>query len=433
MLHEMGYETGVDLERVIEAAREAQDVLGRPLGQPRAHGRPGRVAARLALAVATGAASVLPGFLVGALALQIRSDLDVRVEAVAAGVSVFFLAGALGAGWGGRLADHVGAARAMRRCVLITAACLLAGALLAESLVVLLLLLAVAGVANAVCQPAINLFVSEQIAADRQGLGFGIKQSGIPAAILVSGLALPGAGDPARLARHVRALRARAACGRGSRCAARLRCTCRGGPRRGGRPACSSSRPSGRRSPPPGRARSARTSWRRRWTWGSAEGTAGLLAAVSSALSLAVRVMLGARADRRRDYGLSTVVVLLAAGSVGFALMATDAVPSFVAGTLLAFTLGWGWPGLFNLAVVDSNRETPGSATGVSQTGIYVGAGAGPAAFGVPLRPGGARGRVARGGRHDAARSGRDVARSPGGRARPGRSSGLICPADSGV
>jgi cyanate permease len=31
---------------------------------------------------------------------------------------------------------------------------------------------------------------------------------------------------------------------------------------------------------------------------------------------------------------------------------------------------------------VDSNRETPGSASGVSQTGIYVGAAFGPAAFG---------------------------------------------------
>ena len=93
MLHEMGYETGIDLARVIEAAREAQDVLGRPLGSHVLTAGPGRVAARLALAVATGAASVLPGFLVGALALQIRADLDVRVEAVAAGVSVFFLAG----------------------------------------------------------------------------------------------------------------------------------------------------------------------------------------------------------------------------------------------------------------------------------------------------------------------------------------------------
>ena len=58
--------------------------------------------------------------------------------------------------------------------------------------------------------------------------------------------------------------------------------------------------------------------------------------------------------------------------------MATDAIPSFVAGTLLAFTLGWGWPGLFNLAVVDSNRETPGSATGVTRDGDLRRRGGGP-------------------------------------------------------
>lgn len=32
MLHEMGIETGIDLEKLLLAAREAQDVLGRPLG-----------------------------------------------------------------------------------------------------------------------------------------------------------------------------------------------------------------------------------------------------------------------------------------------------------------------------------------------------------------------------------------------------------------
>src|SRR3954464_7777927 len=32
MLHEMGYETGVDLDALVECAREAQEVLGRPLG-----------------------------------------------------------------------------------------------------------------------------------------------------------------------------------------------------------------------------------------------------------------------------------------------------------------------------------------------------------------------------------------------------------------
>ena len=32
MLHEMGYDTGVDLGRLIECAREVQRVLGRSLG-----------------------------------------------------------------------------------------------------------------------------------------------------------------------------------------------------------------------------------------------------------------------------------------------------------------------------------------------------------------------------------------------------------------
>ena len=32
MLHEMGIETGIDLGLLLEAARAARDVLGRPLG-----------------------------------------------------------------------------------------------------------------------------------------------------------------------------------------------------------------------------------------------------------------------------------------------------------------------------------------------------------------------------------------------------------------
>ena len=31
MLHEMGYETGIDIERLLEASRAVRDVLGRPL------------------------------------------------------------------------------------------------------------------------------------------------------------------------------------------------------------------------------------------------------------------------------------------------------------------------------------------------------------------------------------------------------------------
>jgi hydroxymethylglutaryl-CoA lyase len=32
MLHEMGYETGIDLSKLLDAAADVQEVLGRPLG-----------------------------------------------------------------------------------------------------------------------------------------------------------------------------------------------------------------------------------------------------------------------------------------------------------------------------------------------------------------------------------------------------------------
>jgi predicted MFS family arabinose efflux permease len=322
---------------------------------------------------------VLPGFLVGALTLQIRGDLDVRVEEVAAGVSVFFVAGAICASVGGRLADRVGAWRALRVCMFVTAGCLL-GAALAGSLAVLLVLLAAAGVANSVAQPATNLFVAEQVPGDRQGLGFGIKQSGIPAAILVSGLALPLLALPLGW-RPTFAL-----CALGPLAVGLV---LRGGGSTTEQRAVAG-RPSsalvltavGAALATAGPCALGAYLVASAVDVGVAEGTAGLLAAFGSALSLAVRISLGARADRRRDYGLATVVVLLLAGSAGFALMAVDAVAPFVGGALLAFALGWGWPGLFNLAVVHSHRDAPGSASGVSQTGIYVGAAGGPAAFG---------------------------------------------------
>ncbi len=169
-----------------DSLRRRRDRDGEPGGAGVALARP------LAIAVAAGAASVLPGFLVGALALQIRGDLDVRVEEVAAGVSVFFLAGAIGASAGGRLADRIGAGAALRALHARDGARACSARLCSpSSLAALFVFLAVAGVSNAVAQPATNLFVAEEVPADRQGLGFGIKQSGIPGAIVVSGLALP--------------------------------------------------------------------------------------------------------------------------------------------------------------------------------------------------------------------------------------------------
>jgi len=345
---------------------------GRSLGRP------------AALAIAAGAATVLPGFLVGALALQIRADLGVSVAAVASGVTVFFAAGALGAGPGGRLAERMGALSSILACVVATAVCLLLAALAAHSLAVLLALLAAAGVANAVTQPAINLFMADQVPLARQGLAFGIKQAAIPAAVLVSGLTLPVLALPLGWRPTF------AICAAGVLAVAVVV-----------RRSTTSFAPVPQRDPAPRPSRAlivtavgaalASAGPNSLGAYlvasavdvGIAEGVAGLLAAAGSGVALLTRVALGERADRRRDYGFAAVVVLLVSGSLGFALLATGEAVLFVFGVFAAFALGWGWPGLFNLAVVDLNREAPGAATGVTQTGIYVGAAAGPAAYGL--------------------------------------------------
>jgi MFS family permease len=326
----------------------------------------------------------VPGFLVGTLALQIRGDLDAGVTAVAAGVTVFFGAGALGASRGGRLAERIGALTAMRWAGLVTGACLLGIAALVDSLALFLALLAVAGIANSVAQPAINLFLAEQVPLERQGFAFGLKQSAIPAAILVSGLALPLVALPIgwrptfALAGAV-ALTVALLAGRGRD--ALVSPTPREPPGRPSRAlvliavgaALGSAGPSALGTYLVASAVEA----------GIAEGAAGFLAALGSAASLAVRIWFGARADRRGEYGFAWVVLLLAGGSIGFGLLATEEVVPFVAGALVAFGLGWGWPGLFNLAVVHRHRHSPGWATGISQSGIYVGAAGGPAAYGL--------------------------------------------------
>jgi predicted MFS family arabinose efflux permease len=53
-----------------------------------------------------------------------------------------------------------------------------------------------------------------------------------------------------------------------------------------------------------------------------------------------------------------------------------------VAGAVLAYVLGWSWPGLFNLAIVRANPSAPGAATGITQTGTYIGGVLGPLLFG---------------------------------------------------
>jgi cyanate permease len=115
---------------------------------------------------------------------------------------------------------------------------------------------------------------------------------------------------------------------------------------------------------------------------GFSEGAAGFVLALGSATGIAMRVIIGWLADRH-TLGLGAVSLLLVIGSVGIAMLTTGSQILIVFGSMLAFGAGWGWAGLFNLAVVQRNPQAPAVATGFTQIGVYVGAGLGPFLFGV--------------------------------------------------
>jgi cyanate permease len=124
---------------------------------------------------------------------------------------------------------------------------------------------------------------------------------------------------------------------------------------------------------------------------GIAEGPAGLLVSVGSAIGIAVRLLAGRLADRRAGGHLRVVSLMLVLGSVAYALYATEVAWVLLVATPLAFGAGWGWPGLFNLAVVRAHPAAPGAASGVTQTGTYLGAVAGPVVFGAVVEAAGYR------------------------------------------
>ena len=118
------------------------------------------------------------------------------------------------------------------------------------------------------------------------------------------------------------------------------------------------------------------------WSSASTAAAAGLLAAFGGAICVFVRIVAGLRADRLGSGHLRTVATLLGLGAVAYAVMALGNPVAFVLLTPLAFGAGWGWPGLFNLAVVLANPDAPAAATGITQSGTYLGAMAGPVVFG---------------------------------------------------
>ncbi|MBA2691783.1 MAG: MFS transporter [Rubrobacter sp.] len=337
------------------------------------------------IAVSVATAGVLPAFLTGGLAVQIKDELGFGTANLGIAVAVFFASAALASVVMGRFVERIGSHTGMRLAAAASALSLLSVALFARSWMALVLCLVVGGLANAMAHPSANLSIAREVPSDRQGFSFGIKQASIPAATLLAGLAVPFVAAT---------LGWRWAFVGGAVLALGISLSVRGEDH------APAPKPKGERG---GDARyralavlalgiglgsTAATPLGAFIVGSSVESgirveTAGLLLAAGSAFSIVVRIVFGYLADGMSGGRLRLVAGMLAVGILGFVLLSTGAPWAIVAGTLLAFGAGWGWPGLFNFAVVHSNPAAPAAATGITQTGASSGAAVGPLVFGV--------------------------------------------------
>ncbi|MEI2698903.1 MAG: MFS transporter [Microthrixaceae bacterium] len=351
--------------------------------------RSGSVQGLAAVALAIVAA-ILPVFLLGSLSIEIHGELGYGEAAGGLILAGFFASSAIVSSRIGRLIDRVGPRMGFTASLsgTVVMQLLIAGAVRHPAL--LAAIAAGAGVCNATAQLSANVFVARDLPLHRQGVGFAVKQSAMPGAALVAGLALPTialtvgwkwvfvlSSTLALVALVVVRDRlpadARSDAGQG-----------RGQTEEGGAPLGALTT----------LAVAAAFSTAAAITLGGffvesaidagiEPGQAGLAFAVGSLISIIVRMAVGAAADRHPGNLLGVVAVMIALGALTSALFTWRSPAMQIIGVPLAFGAGWAWPGLFNLSVVRASPDFPGRATGITQTGTYVGGAVGPILFGV--------------------------------------------------
>ena len=339
----------------------------------------------VALALAATITATLPVSLTGALGVSLREDLGISIGHLGIAVSAYFGVSAICSPGLGRLGQRLGPRRAVRIGVGIAALAMLGVGTVADSFAALVTCLAIGGVANALTQPSVNDFLAGVTEPERLAIAFGIKQASVPAAVVLSGLAVPSLAD---------LLGWRAVYIAAVGLAGVVIAVFGGVSRVPDIPAAE--QPLARReirflvllamaaglAAMGGNALSALLV-SSGVNNGLSEQAAGLLLAAGSVTCVLVRVGAGQATVRWKSDGVRPFAAMLAAGTLGYLALAAGPLPLFVLGSLVAFSGGWGWAGLFQYVVVSRNRHAAAKATGMTQTAVYVGAAVGPFLFGV--------------------------------------------------
>lgn len=338
------------------------------------------------LVVGIALSAVMPVFLTGALAVQIRRDLNLTPSLLGAAVATYFGFAALSSYLGGRISHRVDGAKTMRVCLIASSLTLFTIGAAARNYLVLVLLLAVSGTINGTLQPPINVFISQVIPKRRQGFAYGVKQAGVPMATLLSGLAVPVIAltvgwryayigiVPLGLILYFFVPKSIA-------------------------PSGSTPRVSAKTSRPPS-APIAMLALAMGLGTGAANslgafivsslvhsgwnpGVAGLLTVAGSLICAIARIGNGILADRRNGRHFLFAAWSAAIGALGYLMLVLGYGWLVIPGIIVSYGAAWGWNGLFIFGVVRNFTKYAGYATGTVQSGAYVGSVLGPLSFGI--------------------------------------------------
>jgi len=298
-------------------------------------------------------------------------------------VALYFTTSAIVSVWCGRLVERVGVRKSAMAAILLVAVAL-AGIAASVTFGMLIAVMILAGPANSLGQLSANALLAKRIPPQRQGLLFGIKQAAVPASTMLAGLSVPlialtlgwrwAFGFAAVLALGALLLLPP------NPSTARPR-TVNAAVRR---------RPSSALVVITAAAALGATAANPLGTFiadyavfrGMTEALAGMTVTIGGLAGVAARIGVGWLADKRSSGRLTMIAIMMGAGSVGLLILLAPGLWTIPVGTAVGFALGWAWPGLLNFAITLRHADAPAAATGVTQTGVYLGGGLGPLSFG---------------------------------------------------
>lgn len=348
-------------------------------------GSPGSPVSAVTLGATGAIVAMLPVFLVGAMAVQIREELVFGSAGLGIAVGAFRGAGALMSVPLGSRVDRWGPMVSLRRSTMLALIVSLGIAFTARSLPVLAAWMALGGVAVVMAQPAANALIMRAVDVRRRATAFGIKQSAPPLSGMLAGIAVP-----------VIALTFgwRWAFGLVALFALVLLLVLRSG-QRGRVP-----RATRVDTPVLGDRRLlvllmfafalADVTNNTATTFyvdsavraGTTPALAGTVLAIASLGAVLTRLASGVLADRMVDGHLRFCGALLTVGAVGLALLATGRPALMAPGAVLAFCGTWGFNGVFWFAAVSAYSHAPGRVTGVIGPAGNLGSAVMPVLFG---------------------------------------------------